>query len=58
MTIEVLLRFIVFHAFALSAVPKNFGGLRVGKCHRKGKSAVELDLVKEKLNRIRGSHSQ
>ena len=58
MTIEVLLRFMVLHAFALSAVPKNFGGLRVGQRHRKGKSAVELDLVKEKLNRIRSGHSQ
>ena len=48
----------MLHAFALSAVPKNFGGLRVGKRHRKGKSAVELDLVKEKLNRIGGRHSQ
>ena len=48
----------MLHAFALSAVPKNFGGLRVGKCYRKGKSAVELDLVKEKLNRIGGRHSQ
>jgi len=58
MTIEVLLRFMVLHAFALSAVSKNFGGLRVGQRHRKGKSAMELDLNEEELNRIRGSHSQ
>ena len=58
MTIEVLLRFMVLHAFALSAVPKNFGGLRVGKRHREGESAVELDLVKEELDGIGGSHSQ
>ena len=58
MPIEVLFRFMVGHAFALSAVPKNFGGLCVGKCHRKGKSAVELDLMEEELNRIRGSHAQ
>ncbi len=48
----------VRHGFALSAVPKNFGGLCVGKGHRKGKSAVELDLMEEELNRIRGSHAQ
>jgi len=53
-----LLRFMVLHAFALSAVPKNFGGLGVGKRHRKGKSAVELDLNEEELDRIGGSHSQ
>ena len=58
MTIEMLLRFMVLHAFALSAVPKNFGGLRVGQRHRKGKSAMELDLNEEELNRIGGSHSQ
>ena len=58
MTIEVLLRFMVLHAFSLSAVPKNFGGLRVGQRHRKGKSAMELDLNEEKLNRIGGRHSQ
>jgi len=32
--------------------------LRVGQRHRKGKSAMELDLNEEELNRIRGSHSQ
>ena len=53
-----LLRFMVLHAFALSAVPKDFGGLRVGKRHRKGKPAVELDLIEEELNRIGGRHSQ
>ena len=58
MTIEVLLRFMVLHAFSLSAVPKNFGGLRVGKRHRKGKPAMELDLIEEELNRIGGRHSQ
>ena len=58
MTIEVLLRIMVLHAFALSAVPKNFGGLRVGKCYRKGKSAVELNLMEEELDGIGGSHSQ
>ena len=58
MTIEVLLRFMMCYTFSLSAVPKNFGGLRVGKRHRKGKSAVELDLIEEELNRIGGRHSQ
>ena len=48
----------MLHAFALSAVPKNLGGFRVGKSHRKGKSAVELDLVEEKLDGIRSGHSQ
>ena len=48
----------MLHAFALSAVPKNFGGLCIGKCHCKGKSAMELDLVKEELDGIGGSHSQ
>jgi len=52
-----LLRFMVLHAFALPAVPKDLGGFRIGKCHGKGKSAVELDLMEEELNRIRGSHS-
>ena len=58
MTIEVLLRFMMCYTFSLSAVPKNFGGLRVGKRHRKGKPAVELDLIEEELNRIGGRHSQ
>ena len=58
MTIEVLLRFMVLHAFALSAVPKNFSGLRVGQRHCKGKTAVELDLIEEELNRIGCCHSQ
>ena len=58
MTIEVLLRIMVLHAFALSAVPKNFGGLRVGQRHCKGKTAVELDLIEEELNRIGCCHSQ
>ena len=48
----------MLHAFALSAVPKNFGGLRVGKCYRKGKSTVELNLMEEELDGIGGSHSQ
>ena len=53
-----LLRFMVLYAFALPAVPKDLGGLRVGKSHRKGKSAVEHDLIEEELNRIGGRHSQ
>ena len=58
MTIEMLLRFMVLYAFALPAVPKDLGGLRVGKSHRKGKSAVKLDLIKEELDGIGGRHSQ
>lgn len=48
----------VLHAFALPAVPKDLGGLRVGKSHRKGKSAVKLDLMEEELDSIGGGHSQ
>ena len=48
----------VLHALALAVVLKNLGGFRFGKGHRKGKSAVELDLIEEELNRIGGSHSQ
>ena len=58
MPIEVLLRCIVLHALALAAVSKNLGGFSVGKSHRKGKSAVKLNLMKEELDGIGGSHSQ
>lgn len=58
MTIEVFLRFMMCYTLSLSAVPKDFGGLRVGKSHRKGKSAVKLDLIKEELDGIGGGHSQ
>ena len=46
MTIEVLLRFMVRHAFALAAVPKNLAGLGIGESHLEGESTVKLDLVK------------
>jgi hypothetical protein len=48
----------VLHAFALSAIPKNFSGLRIRELDLKGKTSAKLDLVKEKLNRFGSGHSQ
>ena len=48
----------MLHAFAFSAVPKNFRGFRIWKLDLKGKTSAKLDLVKEKLNRIRSGHTQ
>ena len=56
--IEILLRGIVLHTFALSAVPKNFSGFRIRELDLKGKTSAKLDLVEEKLNRIRSGHAQ
>ena len=48
----------MLHAFALSAVPKNFSGYRIRKLDLKGKTSTKLNLVEEKLNRIGGGHAQ
>ena len=48
----------MLHTFALSAVPKNFSGFRIGKFNLKGQTSTKLDLVKEELNRVRSGHTQ
>jgi len=48
----------VFHAFPFSTVPKNLRRFSIGEFDLEGEPSAKLNLVKEKLNRVRSGHSQ
>ncbi len=48
----------MLHPFPFAAVPENFSRFRIRKLDLKGKTSAELDLMKEKLNRIGSGHAQ